>query len=144
MAASTLRIIIPGKPKSWKRTGGSGKRRFDVQKTAKGVIQVHAIQAIKGLGYPWPLSWLYQVRINAYWPLATSKYRKREPIPVAPRPIGADWDNLGKLVGDALEGICWENDRQIGRSPRPSASWCSPAARSSRSRGSRKTRTGEV
>lgn len=25
----------------------------------------------------------------------------------------ADWDNLGKLVSDALNGIFWEDDRQV-------------------------------
>ena len=108
-----LRITIPGRPRSWKRTGGSGRRRFDVQKTAKGVLQVHAIQAIKKLGVPWPLDWSYQLRVDAFWPLAKSKHRKQEPVGMEPRPMGADWDNLGKLVGDALEGVCWENDRQI-------------------------------
>lgn len=25
----------------------------------------------------------------------------------------ADWDNLGKLVSDALNGVLWEDDRQV-------------------------------
>lgn len=110
-----IELVLLGKPRAWMRSGGMGKRRFEpkAQKTSKGVIQVYTLEALSKLGFAWPIDWLYRMRIDAFWPLAQGKYRKRHPRPMEPRGSTPDWDNLGKLVGDALEQILWANDRQI-------------------------------
>jgi Holliday junction resolvase RusA-like endonuclease len=110
-----LDFTIPGKPRAWMRTAGYGKARFErkEQKTSKGVIQVHTLQALRNFGYPWPLDWNYRLVVASFWPVAKSQWRKKIPRRMRPRPSVPDWDNLGKLIGDALEGILWQNDSQI-------------------------------
>ena len=111
-----LEIYLPGRPTAWKRTGGFGKRRFEPkeQRNSKGVIQVHAMEAVSQqvLDGAWPTDWWYRVTIDAFWALAKGKHRK-VPVPLAPRPAVPDGDNLMKLVGDALEHVLWDNDKQI-------------------------------
>ena len=111
-----LHYVIPGKPKSWQRTHGQGKMRFESkdQRSNKGVIQVHTLEALSKLGHAWPTDWIYRIRIDAYWRLPTGKHRKRDPRPMEPRGSRPDCDNLGKLIADAVEhGILWDEDRQV-------------------------------
>lgn len=111
-----VQFVLPGRPQRWRRTGGFGKRRYEPteQKSTKATIQVLALQAIGKLRESWPQDLMYRLRVDAYWDVPTTRHRKRDPVRMRPNPIASsDWDNIGKLIGDALEGICWANDKQI-------------------------------
>jgi len=75
-----------------------------------------------------PLSLL----VIAYWPIPKAKLKKFSEQ--TPRPSQPDWDNVGKIISDALNQIAWHDDRQIVRavvtklySPRPRVEvWIEP------------------
>jgi len=47
-------------------------------------------------------------------PESWSKREKADARAGLIRPTGrADWDNFGKLVSDALNGVCWKDDAQV-------------------------------
>lgn len=63
-----------------------------------------------------PLEGAVRVEIAAFYAVPKSaskrlqaKMRNNEMLPV----IRPDWDNIGKLVCDALNGIAWKDDAQI-------------------------------
>ena len=54
--------------------------------------------------------------IKAYMPIpkSTSKKQRQQMIDGDIRPTKRpDWDNFGKIVSDALNGIAWDDDSQI-------------------------------
>lgn len=53
------------------------------------------------------------LEVWAYWPCPKSKHRKRNPRPEGPRTSKPDADNVLKVVADALNGICYQDDSQI-------------------------------
>lgn len=110
-----LHFVLPGRPRTWMRTGGHGRIRFEnpKQKTSKHTLQVYALQAMRAHGHDWPMSWYYKLRLDAYWSLAQSKCRKTRPVPMAPRGSKPDADNLVKLVADGLEGMLWTDDSRL-------------------------------
>lgn len=66
--------------------------------------------------------------VIAYFPIpknTTKKLREKMEREEVFRTKKPDWDNIGKIVSDALNGIAWEDDNQVmGRviklySPRP-------------------------
>ena len=93
----TLRFDIPGRPVTWKRTVSIGKRRVTpaAMKAAKRHVQLRALQARPD---GWPLDARYALEVVAH---------------LANHAAEGDWDNYGKLISDALEGIAYRNDRQV-------------------------------
>ncbi len=53
------------------------------------------------------------VHLQFWFALPASQHRKRKPPAPAELPSREDWDNLGKLVCDALNGVAYVDDRQI-------------------------------
>ena len=56
------------------------------------------------------------VRITAYFPIPKSVSKKKREAMLARtiRPIvKCDWDNIGKIVCDALNGIAYHDDKQV-------------------------------
>lgn len=109
-----FKAFIPGKPR------GKGRPKIVRRKTSKGIIPVavtpdetvNSEQAIRWhvsqlWGQP-PLSGPLDVLIVSFFlkPASTSK----KVIVPAVKP---DWDNLGKLVCDSLNGLLWSDDSRI-------------------------------
>jgi Holliday junction resolvase RusA-like endonuclease len=88
-----MRFTVPGPPQTWKRTNTfKGRRITDkamkaYQNRIRGYASVSGVRRMDG-----PLS----IRVDVY--LAR---------------MAGDWDNYGKNVCDALNGIAYDDDRQI-------------------------------
>lgn len=95
-----LAYVLPGRPQSWKRTGGKGRVKFtDPEMRRFKRIHMLAAQAAAS-----KVRWV--VDEDAEYELEVLAFMKdRRSLP--------DWDNLGKLISDAIEGVAYANDRQV-------------------------------
>lgn len=97
---STIKFTVATEPVPFKRAMSNGKRRFNDPRYSdfKNVIGLHARVAMQGRA---PLSGRIKITVKVF-----TKY--------APESLRAgDWDNHGKAISDALNGICFADDRQI-------------------------------
>lgn len=54
------------------------------------------------------------LKVIALYAVPRSRWRVRQPIPEGlPRTGRPDWDNIGKIVSDALNGVAWIDDSQV-------------------------------
>lgn len=92
-----LSFEVPGRPVSWQRSNDvRGRRVTDAaQRAAK---RVYAAAALAARPRGWPLDRTYAVEVIGYYP--DRRY--------------ADSDRLVGLVLDALEGVAYRTDRQVG------------------------------
>lgn len=116
-----ITLTIPGPPvgKQRARTFFDPRVHHVVSKTPNKTAAREAfIQAVFEQHYPGftPLEGPVEVQIQAFVPIPVSASKKRQAamregleIPTS-KP---DWDNLGKLVCDALEGMAYRRDQQI-------------------------------
>lgn len=74
-----------------------------------------AVQHAFASGYEGPpLDGPLRMRIVCVFPRPKSKTWKRRPMPREPYTARrADWDNVGKAVSDALNGLAWRDDGQL-------------------------------
>lgn len=99
-----LTYTLEGRPTSWKRTEGKGRVRFTgpAMRAAKAAHAYAALAARQAWAVkhrrPWPLAGAFVVDVQAYMP-------HRGSLP--------DWDNLGKLVSDAVQGVLFTDDVQV-------------------------------
>lgn len=91
---SWVRFVVPGEPIPWERARSGGGRRFTAPRTA--VFQTK-VQMAARKHFRRPLAGALALRVVAY----RSTARR------------CDWDNLGKTVSDALNGLAWEDDAQV-------------------------------
>lgn len=128
MAQKVFEIFIPGRPV------GKGRPKIVRRKTKdRGVMPiavtpdatVNAEQAIRSAVFPqWKLGILASplaVRMTAYV-LKPPSRSKKDILPTS-KP---DWDNVGKLICDSLNGICWKDDAVIADGG-VRKRWCCPA-----------------
>ena len=114
-----IAFTVPGKPHSWQRTQGSGRRRYESKEQGerKRLIRQCALSAAEyGVSLLWtgPLG----LHVVAVWARPQSRPHC---VPVETwaaggecwRPVCNDCDNVAKSVMDALEGLCYGNDSQI-------------------------------
>lgn len=110
---SEILIIIPGKPCAWQRARSNGKVRFDSPEQARNKMTISQIGAAAMRGRP-PLEGPIEVTVGAFWPYPKSMSQKKRSVYgsqfFTSRP---DADNVGKLLGDALNNIVWRDDAQI-------------------------------
>lgn len=105
-----LAIVIPGRPTSWKRTDG-GRRRHTprAMRIAAQRIRIVARDVV-------PDGWSKRGRFAL---VVVSEFTGglEELVELGDDHVGCtgdpDADNLEKLVADALQGLVWDNDRQI-------------------------------
>jgi Holliday junction resolvase RusA-like endonuclease len=109
----TIQFIIPGKPAAWQRARSNGKVRFDSPEQTRNKQTISQIGFDAMAGRP-PLTGPLEVTVAAYWPWPKSKSEKKRKMFGAQyftsRP---DADNIGKLLGDALNSIVWADDAYI-------------------------------
>ena len=56
------------------------------------------------------------LRITAFYTLPASMHRKRNPVTMrVPKTTKPDWDNIGKIVSDSLNGVAYLDDAQVCR-----------------------------
>jgi len=99
-----VRAHIPGKPVSWKRARVNGRRHFTSPKDQAYRDRLRNAVVLYTLGaYP-PIQAQWNLTIWVSMPMTKRK---------KPMVRTSDLDNFAKIVGDALEGVLWENDKQI-------------------------------
>ena len=115
-----MRFTIPGAPQGKARPKivrrGNFTQAFTPEKTVnyEALVKLSYQQAAGGLflgaGVP------VRVRIDAYYdtPKSGSKKKLRDMLMGLIFPTKKpDWDNIGKIVCDALNGVAYEDDTQI-------------------------------
>jgi crossover junction endodeoxyribonuclease RusA len=88
------RFTVPGDPVPWERSKTNGRRHFTAPRTAahQNRIRFHAKRHFRR-----PLAGPVTLVVVAYRASARR----------------CDWDNIGKTVSDALNGIAFEDDSQV-------------------------------
>ena len=97
---STIKITAPIEPVPFPRPSSNGKRRFNPKRYTefKNQLGTFARAAMKGQA---PFSGAIKINIEVY----------KKIIPTALK--YGDWDNHAKAISDALNGICYLDDKQI-------------------------------
>ena len=107
-------FTIPGKPMGQPRARfarmGQFVRTYD-QKEAVSykatIIQLARAAGVRQMIGP------VRVAIDAYLPRPKRLCRKIDPPGAIPAECKPDWDNIGKIVCDALNGIAYADDSQV-------------------------------
>ena len=95
-----IKFSVPTEPVPFKRALSNGKRRYNDPRYTdfKLYVGLHAKVAMQGRA---PFTGAVKLTVNVF-----TKY---EPTLLK----AGDWDNHGKSISDALNGICYRDDRQI-------------------------------
>ena len=96
----TVKFTAPLEPVPFPRPASNGKRRFNPPRYTefKDALGLYAITAMQGRA---PLQGAIKITAHVY----------KKIIPTALN--FGDWDNHGKAISDALNGICYVDDKQI-------------------------------
>lgn len=112
-----LAFVLDGDPVPWQRTELNGKRHFTARKTrAYQDALAHAGKAAMKWAQPVHTSLVVRVWVYLPIPRSWSAQKRKDASAGAIRPTAArrdDWDNFGKTVCDALNGIVWDDDGRI-------------------------------
>lgn len=97
---STIKFTVEVEPVPFKRALTNGKRRFNDPRYSafKSCVGIIAGFAMQGRA---PLSGTIRLTVKVFTKFKPESLR------------AGDWDNHGKAVSDALNGICYIDDRQI-------------------------------
>ena len=112
-----VKFVIPGDPKGKgrHRTTKMGHQYTPEQTTLyENLVKAMYYQQCKNCRFPDDA--MLDVRIIAYFPIPKSKSKKvQEAMRTHKiRPIvKCDWDNIGKIVCDALNKIAYHDDKQV-------------------------------
>lgn len=115
-----LTITIPGEMRGKGRprfgTAGGQARAFTDSKTRNAEAWVRSRAADAWVGAPLVGPITLQMSIGVAVPASWSKRKRADALAGAIWPTSKpDLDNVLKLVGDALNGIVWQDDKQIVR-----------------------------
>lgn len=113
-----LKFKIDGKPFGWQRAGNNHRTKVHyTQKETRQHEQLVKWAYRKYCGnYHFPKDTPIEIVVYAFYaiPKNTSKAKRAKMIAGEIRPIiKPDWDNIGKLVSDALNGIAYDDDKQV-------------------------------
>ena len=115
MEQTKISFTVPGQPQGKLRPRRSYGRMYSPEKTVNYETYIKEMFVIS---YPdfVLLEGALEITITAWMmiPKSTSKRRAKLMVERVIRPDKKpDWDNLSKVVGDALEGLAYKNDAQI-------------------------------
>lgn len=91
-------------------------RTYDPSVADKKAVRDHVESIVLEKGWPVPVfpDQPILLQMQSTFTLPRSKHRVRNPVEAAWYTLHRnDWDNLGKLVCDALNGLLWTDDGQI-------------------------------
>jgi Holliday junction resolvase RusA-like endonuclease len=117
MAADLIVFTVPGAAKAFARAGSNGGQRFTpaAQRNFANLVKMAGEAAMAGRP---PISQTCALRVTVRRPIPASA-RKRDRAPMLAGEIlphqRPDLDNHVKIVGDALNGICWADDALIAK-----------------------------
>lgn len=110
-----VEFIVPGPPVAWQRARLVGKRHFTESRVAAYKRVVGTLANAAKAGRP-PCTGPVSMHIVAVFavPKSWPKARREDALAGLVVPTGKpDWDNVGKGVSDALNGIVYEDDAQV-------------------------------
>ncbi len=113
-----IRFTVPGNPKGWQRTGynrKTGAKYTQKQTRNQEALVVWAYKKACG-AYRFPKGTYMDMRVIAYLPIpkSTSKVRRAKMLNGEIRPtVKPDFDNIGKLIADALNDVAYDDDKCI-------------------------------
>jgi Holliday junction resolvase RusA-like endonuclease len=110
-----MHFTIPGRPKAWERAGADGKRRFTPKAMAEQEALIGQLAMVAGLHRNrFPAGQPVRLDVVAYFRIPASATKlEREALAGTLYVFAPDMDNLVKLVGDAMNRISYDDDRQI-------------------------------
>ncbi len=109
-----IKLIVPGEPVAKGRPRVTKWGTYTPEKTKNYetlVKELYFVEHGQTL-----LEGQLKIEVGAYFriPKSTSKKKKEQMIRGIIRPVKRpDWDNVGKIVTDALNGIAYDDDSQI-------------------------------
>ena len=106
-----ISFAIPGSPVPFARAGSNGKRRYTPSRQSNYMAEI-AILASQAMGADQPFEGAVrlQVRVESIHPIKWSKAKKAT---TKWRVSTPDFDNILKILGDAMQGVVYLNDAQI-------------------------------
>ena len=111
---NVIRFTIPGKPNAWQRSGQNGKFHFTPKETVQfqNCVKLFFCQAAPD----WqPHEGPVTMDVRSFFEVPKSWSAKKRAATIG-RPVMCskpDWDNLGKNISDALNGIAYRDDAQV-------------------------------
>ena len=110
-----ISFSIPGEPVAKGRPRFANGHAFTPNKTRayEEIVRLHAMQAMRGKKM---LTGPIGIRVTAYFPIPKSftKTKKEQAISGSLRHTKKpDWDNVGKIVSDALNGVVYRDDAVV-------------------------------
>lgn len=100
MSGGPYFVVVPGDPVPWARAGKSGKRHFTKAHVRQFQRRVRLAAFAAGVH---PLEGPVELVVRTYWPRTKELERPSAPAGAIWKDTAPDWDNLGKLVSDALQ-----------------------------------------
>lgn len=115
-----VKFVVPGEPQGKGRPrfsrAGEFIRTYTPEKTANYENLIKVEYQRQCLGRKFPDGTPLDMRITAYYsiPKSASKKKRAMMLQHRIRPMKkADWDNIGKIVCDALNGLAFHDDAQV-------------------------------
>lgn len=111
-----IRFVVEGEPFGKQRPRHNGKVTYTPQETHDHEELVRWAYRSACRGFRFPDGWYIDLRVIAYMriPKSIKKEARAAMLSGRLRPAKTpDWDNIGKLVADALNKIAYSDDRYI-------------------------------
>lgn len=105
-----MKFFVPMKPQPLQRTRSTKTGfHYTPQKSrdAKAQIAYFGAEYMRKQGFEEPIEGYFDVKIWVYLAKPKNWFENKLPF------TGGDWDNHGKTVSDALNGVIWLDDRYI-------------------------------
>jgi Holliday junction resolvase RusA-like endonuclease len=109
-----IKLTIPGSPCAKQRPKFGNGRTYTPDKTVNYEALVKQLYIVEHHGKQ--LEGALQLTVKAYFqiPKSESKKKKLDMYECRIRPTKRpDWDNVGKIISDALNGLAYHDDSQI-------------------------------
>lgn len=122
MKANCIMFVVPGKPVAKARhrinlrTGHTYTP--DDTKAYERLVKVVAKNALAKFPGDWQKRGVFQLYVHAYFPIPDSRPKEWKALAVDEKIVPAtkpDWDNIGKIISDALNGILWHDDSMVAQ-----------------------------
>ena len=113
-----ISFTVDGNPFGWQRAGQNHYTGavYTQNKTRQHEQLVALAYRLAAKGYMFPADTYVDLEVIAYVkiPKSATKARRAKMLSGKIRPTTKpDWDNLGKLVSDALNGVAYDDDKRV-------------------------------
>jgi Holliday junction resolvase RusA-like endonuclease len=115
MSGGLITFTVPGEARAFARAGSHGAQRFTPkpQREFANLVKLKGEEAMAG-ALPLSRAIDLHVTVRRQVPASASKAKRKAMLEGQIRPtMRPDADNFAKIIGDALNGICWTDDALI-------------------------------